>query len=212
MSILLYGCTKWTLTKRMEKNLDGNYTRMLQAKMKSCGQHSTKQQLYGHQQPILKTIKIRRTRRAGYCWRRKDELISDILLWTPSHGRAKAGRPARTCIQQLFVDTGYNLEELPGAMDDRDGWLESVRDICTGSAIWWWYSNTWNKLDSFNNVIHKMCLQIIYTKYMCINRIYHYMTYNSCYVIKPNQTTHCNITQRESCMFSYFRSNFVACI
>ena len=29
VSILLYGCTTWTLTKRMEKKLDGNYTRML---------------------------------------------------------------------------------------------------------------------------------------------------------------------------------------
>ena len=27
-SILLYGCTTWTLTKRLEKKLDGNYTRM----------------------------------------------------------------------------------------------------------------------------------------------------------------------------------------
>ena len=31
VSILLYGCTTWTLTKRMEKKLDGNYTRMLRA-------------------------------------------------------------------------------------------------------------------------------------------------------------------------------------
>ena len=31
VSILLYGCTTWTLTKRMEKKLNGNYTRMLQA-------------------------------------------------------------------------------------------------------------------------------------------------------------------------------------
>ena len=29
--ILLYGCTKWTLIKRMEKKLDGNYTRILRA-------------------------------------------------------------------------------------------------------------------------------------------------------------------------------------
>ena len=28
VSILLYGCTTWTLTKRLEKKLDGNYTRM----------------------------------------------------------------------------------------------------------------------------------------------------------------------------------------
>ena len=29
VSILVYGCTTWTLTKYMEKNLDGNFTRML---------------------------------------------------------------------------------------------------------------------------------------------------------------------------------------
>ena len=31
VSILLYGCTTWTLTKRLEKKLDGNYTKMLRA-------------------------------------------------------------------------------------------------------------------------------------------------------------------------------------
>ena len=31
VSILLYGCTTWTLTKRIEEKLDRNYTRMLQA-------------------------------------------------------------------------------------------------------------------------------------------------------------------------------------
>ena len=31
VSIMLYGCTTWTLTKRPEKKLDGNYTRMLRA-------------------------------------------------------------------------------------------------------------------------------------------------------------------------------------
>ena len=31
VSILLYGCTTWTLTKRLEKKLVSNYTRMLRA-------------------------------------------------------------------------------------------------------------------------------------------------------------------------------------
>ena len=31
VSILLYGCTTWTPTKRLEKKQDGNYTRMLRA-------------------------------------------------------------------------------------------------------------------------------------------------------------------------------------
>ena len=99
VSILLYGCTTWTLTKHMEKKFDTNYTRMLQAVLnKSWRQHPTKQQLYGHLTPITKTIQVRRTRHAGHCWRSKDELISDILLWTPSNGWAKVGRPARTYI------------------------------------------------------------------------------------------------------------------
>ena len=68
--ILLYGCTTWTLTKRIEKKIDSNYTRMLRAILnKSWRQHPTKQQLYGHLPPITKTIKIRLTRRAGHCWR-----------------------------------------------------------------------------------------------------------------------------------------------
>ena len=52
----------------------------------------------------------------------RDELISDVLLWTPTYGRAKAGRPARTYIQQLCEDTGCNLEDLPEAMNDREKW------------------------------------------------------------------------------------------
>ena len=38
-------------------------------------------------------------------------------------------RPPRTYIQQLCVATQYSLKDLPGAMDDRDGWREKVREI-----------------------------------------------------------------------------------
>ena len=121
--ILLYGCTTWTLTKHMEKKLDSNYTRILWTILnKSWRQHPTKQQLYGHLPPITKTFQVRRTRHVGHCWRNRDGLVSDILLWTPSHGQAKAGQPTRTYIQQLCADTGYSLEDLLEAMDDRDGW------------------------------------------------------------------------------------------
>ena len=141
-SILLYGCTTWTLTKRLEKKLDGNYTRMLRAILnKSWQQHPTRHQLYGHLPPITKTIQVRRTRHAGHCWRSRDVLIRDVLLWIPTHGRAKAGRPARTYIQQLCEDTGCCPEDLPRAMNDREEWRERVRDIRATSAIWWWWYN-----------------------------------------------------------------------
>ena len=139
-SILLYGCTTWTLTKRLEKKLDGNYTWMLLAILnKSWRQHPTRHELYGHLPPITKTIQGRRTRHAGHCWRSRDEHISDVLLWTPTHGRAKAGRPARTYIQQLCEDTGCCPEDLPEVMNDREKWRERVKDIRATSTTWWWW-------------------------------------------------------------------------
>ena len=93
--ILLFGCTTWMLTKRLEKKLDGNYTRMLRAILnKSWRQHPTRHQLYSHLPPITKAIQVRRTRHTGHCWRSRDELISDVLQWIPTYGPVKAGRPA----------------------------------------------------------------------------------------------------------------------
>ena len=129
-----------SILKRLEKKLDGNYTRMLRAILnKSWQQHPTRHQLYGHLPPITKTIQVRRTRHAGHCWRSRDELIRDVLLWIPTHGRAKAGRPARTYIQQLCEDTGCCPEDLPRAMNDREEWRERVRDTRAASTIWWWW-------------------------------------------------------------------------
>ena len=123
VSILLNGCTTRTLTKRMEKKLEGNYIRMLRAILnRSWWQHSTKHQLYGHLPPTTKTIQIRRTRHAGHSWRSRYELKCDVLLWTPAHGRVKAERPVRTYIQQPFENTGCSLEDLPDTMNDWVRW------------------------------------------------------------------------------------------
>ena len=49
VSILLYRCTTRMLTKRLEKKLYSNYTRMLRAILnKSWRPHPTKHQLYSH--------------------------------------------------------------------------------------------------------------------------------------------------------------------
>ena len=135
VSILLYGCTIWTLTKRLEKKLNGNYTRMLRAILnKSWRQHPTRHQLYSHLPPITKTIQVRQTRHAGHCWRSRGELIRDVFIWTPTYGQAKAGRPARTYMQQLYEDTGCSPQDLAEAMNDREKWRERVRDIRAGGT------------------------------------------------------------------------------
>ena len=116
--------------KRLEKKLDGNYTRMLRAiRNRSLNQNLTKQQ----------TIRIRRTRHTGHCWRSRDEQISDVLLWIPSHGRAKAGRPAWTYIQQLRENTVCSPEDRYDPMNDRKWWRERVRDIRVDCMTRWWW-------------------------------------------------------------------------
>ena len=106
----------------------------------SWRQHPTRHQLYGHLPPITKTIQARRTRHTGHCWRSKDEIVRDVLLWTPAYGQSKAGRPARTYIQQLCDDTGCNTEDLPKVMNDRETWRERVRNIRASRTTWWWWS------------------------------------------------------------------------
>ena len=99
---------------------------------KTWRQYPIRNQLYGHLPPITKTIQVRWTRRAGHCWRSRDELISDVLRWKPTYGRSKAVRPARTYIQQLCENTGCSPEDQPEAMNDREKWRERVRDIRAG--------------------------------------------------------------------------------
>ena len=130
VSILLYGCTTWTLTKCIEKKLDGNCKRMLQAIVnESWKQHSMKQHLYGHQTPISKTIQIWQTRYAGPSWKSKDKLISNVLLWTPAQRNASVGQTTRTYIQHLCMDTRCRLEDLLEVMDNREEWQERIRKI-----------------------------------------------------------------------------------
>ena len=124
----------------MAKKLDGDYTRMLWAILnKSWRQLSAKQQLYGHLPPITKTIKVIQTRHAGHCWRSRDELTRDVLLWTPSHSRGRTGRSARSYLQQLCEDTGSSPEDLLEAINDRERWRERVRDIRADCMTRWWW-------------------------------------------------------------------------
>ena len=114
----------------------------------SWRQQPTKKQLYSLVPQITKTIQVRRTGYLGHCWRSRVELISDVLQWTPSYGRAKTGQPARTYIQQLSVDTGCSIGDILEAMDDKEGggrgswrslliaWHDDDDDVCiTGHTV-----------------------------------------------------------------------------
>ena len=156
------------IAKRLEKKEDSNYTRMLRGILnKSWRQQPTRHQMYGHLPPITKTIQDRQTRHAGHCWRSRDELIRDVLLWTPTYDLAKAGRPARTYMQQLCEDTRRSPEDLPEAMNDREKWLERVRDIRASGTTWWWWlificTNIWHLFHMYEYLFHSTIYIYIY--------------------------------------------------
>ena len=146
------------LIKRMDKKLDSYYTRMLRAIL-----YTSWRQLYGHLPPISKTIQVRRARHTIHYWRSRGALISDILLWTPSHARAKARRESRIYILQLCVDTGCSLENLPRAMDDRERWRKNVKEILAGGAMTWW--------NSLSMIFELLEIERFYHLTVCINKI-----------------------------------------
>ena len=77
---------------------------------------------------------IRRLRFIGLCWRKKDEVISDLLLWEPKHGARKRGRPATTYVDQLRNDTGLSIAELKSIMGNRKEWMKLVNGAANQSA------------------------------------------------------------------------------
>ena len=106
VSMLLYRCTTWTLTKCMKNKIDGHYTWCFEQILETTPNKTAVRPVTTH----LKNHQ-RRTRLPVHSRRSKNKLISDLLLWTPRYERASVGRQARTYLQQLCADTGYIFEE-----------------------------------------------------------------------------------------------------
>ena len=127
-SVLLYNSNTWTLTKQMEKSLDGTYTQMLRMALNvSWKQHMTNQELYGNLPKVTSKIAMRRLRLAGHCVRHPEEIASQLVLWEPSEGRTNRGRKPVDYIDLIKRDTGLdNINEIKTAMLDREVWKRFV--------------------------------------------------------------------------------------
>ena len=123
-SVLLYGSETWTLTKQMEKQLDGMYTRMLRMVLNvSWRSHTTNNDLYGELPKLTEKIAERRMRLAGHCIRHQEEVTSNLVMWQPTHGTVKRGRPALTYVDMLRKDTGLHAtSEIRSIMLEKNIW------------------------------------------------------------------------------------------
>ena len=127
-SVLLYGAETWTLTKTMEKQLNGCYTCMLRMAFNvSYKDHLTNAELYGDLLPLSTKIQQRRMRLAGHCWRHPEEIANKLVLWEPQEGTRNRGLQKTTFVDNLLQDTGLeNSLELGSLMVNRVEWKRRI--------------------------------------------------------------------------------------
>ena len=135
--VLLYGCETWTLNKKLNKSVDGCYTRMLRKVLNiSWMQHLINNVLYGTLPQISQVIRTRRLKLAGHSFRQHHQQnVSDLVLWEPNHGTSKRGGCAKTYVDTLKEDTGCtSVEEIATCMEDRVVWRKIV-SRCSGKNV-----------------------------------------------------------------------------
>ena len=60
---------------------------------------------------------------AGHCFRHKELLAGELVLWEPTHGRRGRGRPSATFIDTLKRDLGTDDKlELEVCMTNQEDW------------------------------------------------------------------------------------------
>ena len=132
MSVLLYGYSICTLTKRLEEKLNENYTRVLRAVLKkSWKQHPSKLQLYGYLPLII-------------------QIILDEQDMLDTAGEAGTNLKAKFWMfspQQRILWSAlcrhWMSSRRQHATSDKDRWWERDTDIHTHegihaiSTIWW---------------------------------------------------------------------------
>ena len=124
--VLTHGSETWTLTKTLQKQLDGCYTRMLRMALNiSWKQKLTNEQLYQDLPPISSKVRCQRMRLAGHCHRHPEEIASQLVFWEPTRGKPNRGRPAVSYIDNLKADTNLSeVADIKKLMEDRKLWTK----------------------------------------------------------------------------------------
>ena len=127
-SILLYNSETWTLTQAMTTKIDGLYTKLLRrAQNISWRDHVSNQELYCDLPLLSSTIRQRRLRFSGHCFRADNQPISKLLFWSPNEGKRGKGAGMKTFPKMIKEDTGLTSEqEIKGLMADRKLWRQRV--------------------------------------------------------------------------------------
>ena len=125
---LLYGSETYTLSRKLEKGLDGAYTRLLMLAQSLCWKRNpTISEIYNQLPRVSCLVKSRRVQFAGHCDRADGEVISALLLWRQDYGQRSRGSLSFPDI--ISRDTDTRAEDLGTAMQDRSFWSGFVQSM-----------------------------------------------------------------------------------
>ena len=131
--ILLYGSETWTLSRKLERRLDGTYTRLLmRAQNLSWKHHPTVAEIYGKLPRVSTLDKSRRVQFSGHCFRADSEIISSLLLWKPTFDHTRGRKLSFPDV--ISRDTGIRTQDLGTVMKDREVW-RSIVDSMLSTAV-----------------------------------------------------------------------------
>ena len=130
-SILLYNSETWSITRSMEIKIDGLYTKLLRRVLNiSWRDHVSNRELYGNIPLLSSTIRQRRLRFAGHCFRAENQPVTNLLFWSPNQGKRGQGNSFKTYLKQIREDTNLlNENEIKAIMADRNLWRQRVDNI-----------------------------------------------------------------------------------
>ena len=136
MSELIYGCTTWTFSKRLEKNLMWTTQRCCGLFWTSLVNDTPTKQLLVRLLTSYLANHSSKTTETYWTLLVKDELIIGVLFGISSHWCSNVSRPEKTCIHQLYANTGLT-KSWERRMARKK--VKGIRAITT--SRWWWCIN-----------------------------------------------------------------------
>ena len=134
VSILLYGCTTWTLTKRLEKKLVLAGTPHKSLTIRPPASHHENYPSSTNQ--TCKSLLEKQGRAHKWC--------TPMYSYGPSHmaGQKQDNQHEHTSSSYVKIQ-GVALKTCQRWWNDREKWRERVRDIhAYGTTWWWWWKGT----------------------------------------------------------------------
>ena len=104
---------------------------------------------------------VRQTSHTGHSSRSQDELIRDYFFMDPYTWTHLCWLTSKN-LYQFCGGTGFSLEDLPRALNDRGGWRESGKSVLSRATRWWWRRCCSTKMSLNKEAKPNLCLFVCF--------------------------------------------------